>query len=159
MRSLSPSCGALFRCLTAGVALLVACTSQSRLHPPTPEQAVRLDSLKRDPSAVAACAKLSRVDPQAVFLERDVEKPAELLPDQGLPFDRPRREGNAVGVVVVKADGNADGRTVKVASATYFDLGAALAAFLRRARYRPAMIGGQAVAQCLIVPVTVRTRL
>src|SRR5437016_4362210 len=97
MRSVSPSCGALFRCLTAGVALLVACTSQSRLHPPTPEQAVQLDSLKRDPSAVAACAKLSRVDPQAVFLERDVEKPAELLPDQGLPFDRPRREGNAVG--------------------------------------------------------------
>jgi phage-related tail fiber protein len=94
-----------------------------------------------------------------VYLERDVEKPAELLPAQGQPFDPPRRDGNAVGVVVVKADGNADARTIRIATASYFELGDSLAIFLRRARYRPAMLGGKAVAQCSIVPITVRTGL
>ncbi len=158
MRSTSPSRGSLLRCLPAGAVLLAACTPQSGSHPLTPEQAAQFDSLRSDSSAVAACAKLRHTEPRAVYLEQDVEKPAALLPDQGQPFDPPRRDGKAVGVVVVKPDGHADGRTVKVARATDFDLSDSLAAFLRRARYRPAMMRGQAVAQCLIVPITVRSQ-
>src|SRR2546422_5977522 len=102
------SCGFLVAALAAGV---VACGSHPSLHPPTPEQAARLDSLKRDSNAVAACAKLTGTDPQAIHAEQDVEKPARLLTDQRRPFDPPRRDGNAVGVVVVRADGSPDRHT------------------------------------------------
>ena len=144
--------------MTTLVAIGLGCTSAGvGSRPPTPEEGRVLDALRRDSAAVDACAARTRSSrDQRVYLDSEVDQPAVLLPGR-TPPELPRRDGNAVVVVVVLPDGRPDLRTAALVRATYFELGDSVLALVRRARYRPAVLNGRPVAQCVIVPVTVRT--
>ena len=139
------------------IAVALSCTSrQGGVRPPTPDESAVLDALKQDSSAVTACAKRTLTAAEGrVYSESEVDKHAMLL---SRPPELPRSDGDAVAVVVVRPTGRADPRSVTVVRATSFELGNAVLSFGRRAEYQPAELGGRPVAQCLILPLTVRTR-